>query len=379
MQWYIALSIVLCVLYVVLIISYLFGFLKEPVLPSNNTFNQPFFSIIIPARNEENNIADCLQSILRNNYSQYEIILIDDHSTDKTYEIANSILAAPHKIIRLQKLLAPDEKINAFKKKALALAIAASKGEYIITTDADCFVTPTWLKNFAQGLSQKDCQMIAGPVSFMPYDKKNLLYYFQSLDFMTMQGITIATNRLKLGIMGNGANLLFSRIAYDTVKGYASVDHLASGDDMMLMHKIDKQFPDALSYLKEKSSIVETPVQPTWRAFLNQRIRWASKADAYPQKKLTWVLVLVYFFNLNFLIMSIASLYWHDLWKMLLTLFIVKVLIELVFLVPVARFYNKMNELAYFVILQPLHIIYIISAGFLGKFGTYNWKGRTVR
>src|SRR5690606_32320876 len=127
------------------------------------------------------------------------------------------------------------------------------------------------------------------------------LYYFQSIDFMTMQGITIASNRLQLGNMSNGANFLFSKEAYLAVDGYKGIDQKASGDDMMLMQKIAQTFPDSIDYLFDKKAIVDTPVQPDWASFLNQRIRWASKADSYPQAKMSMVLLLVYLFNANFI------------------------------------------------------------------------------
>jgi hypothetical protein len=63
----------------------------------------------------------------------------------------------------------------------------------------------------------------------------------------------------------------------------------------------------------------------------------------------------------------------------LLGILLAKVVIELVFLLPVAVFYRKTRELLFFPLLQPLHILYIIMAGFLGKFGTYHWKGRQVK
>jgi len=375
----------LCILYVVLMLLYRYGFGKErqTTAVSEGYINEyPFFSIIIPARNEADNIAACLQSILNNNYpgDQYEIILIDDFSTDDTADIAKQLLLPPHRVLRLKDHLSAEERINAYKKKALEIAIQQSTGDFIITTDADCTLPSQWLNLFASAVAEQGVHFVAAPVSFTPYQQNDSwLYYFQSLDFMTMQGITVASNKLNLGNMCNGANMLFSRQAFEAVDGYRDIDHKASGDDMMLMQKIQRRFPDSIRYLFEQRAIVETPVQPDFASFINQRIRWASKADSYPQFKMTLILLVVYLFNCSLLCTAVISLIWPSYFWVLLLVLVVKVLAELFFLFPVARFYRKKSELIFFIFLQPLHILYIVIAGFLGKFGTYSWKGRTVQ
>lgn len=364
---------------------YRYGFSREQqtTAVSEGYINEyPFFSIIIPARNEAGNIAACLQSILHNNYpgDRYEIILIDDFSTDQTAAIAADILHPPHRVLQLKDHLSAEERINAYKKKALEIAIQQSKGAYIITTDADCILPSQWLNLFASTVAEQGVHFVAAPVSFTPYQQnKSWLYYFQSLDFMTMQGITVASNKLNLGNMCNGANMLFSRQAFEAVDGYRDIDHKASGDDMMLMQKIQGRFPASIRYLFEQRAIVQTPVQPTLSAFINQRIRWASKADSYPQLKMTLILLIVYLFNCSLLCTAVISLIWPSYFSILLWALGIKVFSELFFLVPVARFYRKKKELIFFIFLQPLHILYIIIAGFLGKFGSYSWKGRTVQ
>ncbi|RQO30900.1 hypothetical protein DBR32_09315 [Taibaiella sp. KBW10] len=381
---YTIISFFLCAVYIVLMGLYRYGFTIEKRKPFTNAFSEhkPTFSIIIPARDEAGNIAACLQSILRNTYDadRFEIILIDDFSTDETVSIAQKILSAPHRILQLKDYLSPEETLNAYKKKALEIAIGMANGSYILTTDADCILPPNWLALYAQQLEDPAIHFIAAPVSFTPFDHhRSWLYYFQSLDFMTMQGITIASNRLGLGNMCNGANMLFSKVAFDAVEGYKGIDHKASGDDMMLMQKINMRFPGSIRFLFSQEAIVETPVQPTLKHFINQRIRWASKADSYPQFKMTLILLAVYLFNVNLLFLTIVSLCIPAYCAVLLLCLSIKIVAELYFLYPVSRFFHKANELLFFIFLQPLHILYIIIAGFLGKFGKYSWKGRIVK
>jgi len=369
--------------YVLLMVAYSYGYFKpKRNTPASKTPEKPIFSIIIPARNEAANMEQCLNSILNNNYpaDRFEIILVDDFSEDDTYAIAARLSGNNLQVVRLSDHINKEERLNAFKKKALEIGISKAKGTFIITTDADCIVPLNWLQSYADKLNTScNIQCLAAPVNFIPCNKrKNWLYYFQSIDFMTMQGITIASNRLGLGNMSNGANFLFAKKAFETVGGYKGIDQKASGDDMMLMQKIQQQYPDGIDFLFDKNAIVATPVQPDWSSFLNQRIRWASKADSYPQVKLTLVLLLVYLFNLNFLLLGISACFSTIALKSLLYIFLSKLIAELAFIIPLSFFFNKRNELFYLIILQPLHILYIISAGFLGKFGTYNWKGRAA-
>jgi cellulose synthase/poly-beta-1,6-N-acetylglucosamine synthase-like glycosyltransferase len=379
----IIISIILFLVYAFLMLQYGRGWHKQGTIKQEAGYiPQTSISIIIPARNEEEHIEACIRSILDNKYPPQlsEIIIINDYSTDRTAAIASGLLeGGAGRVLNLKDYLSPDERLNSYKKKALEIAISEAKGDLIITTDADCIAPPNWL-NHLTAAAVPGVKFIAAPVSFTPASgRKDLLYYFQSLDFLSMQGITAASAAMKLGNMCNGANLAFSAEAFYTVGGYKGIDHLASGDDMLLMHKIQQQYPSGICYLKTPEAIVETPAQPTWRTFLDQRIRWSSKADKYDDKKLTWILALVYFFNLIFIVLTIAGFFNPLYWLWMAGIIIAKTGTELVFLVPVARFYGKVNELAYFPILQPLHILYIILAGFLGMFGSYQWKGRTVK
>lgn len=380
----IIISFILFLLYALLMLLYSRGWhLQKSADKQTGITDDTTLTVIIPARNEEDNIGACITSILQNNIPahQLEIILIDDFSADATAEIAGRLLAnGKGQVLQLKDYLSKDERLNSYKKKALEIAIGAAKGAWIVTTDADCTVPENWLSGILTQKAQSGAHFIAAPVSFIPAGrKKDLLYYFQSIDFMTMQGITAAAARLNLGNMCNGANLAFDKKAFDEVGGYKGIDHIASGDDMLLMHKIQQKYPDGISYLKSPDAIVHTPAQPSWRDFLNQRIRWSSKADKYDDKKLTWILAVIYFFNVSFIVLTVSGFFDSFYWLWLLGMLFAKVIVELVFLIPVARFYGKMNELFYFPLLQPLHILYIISAGFLGKFGSYQWKGRKVK
>jgi cellulose synthase/poly-beta-1,6-N-acetylglucosamine synthase-like glycosyltransferase len=365
--------------YVLLILLYKYGWHSQPYsYPAKGLKPSTKVSVIIPARNEAKNIGNCIRSIMSNNYPTelLEIIVMDDHSTDGTDQIVEEFGKDNIRCLRLQDFLEDGEQLNSYKKKAIETAIGNSSGSLMVTTDADCIVPERWLYNLVALFEDKKPVMMVAPVSFI--SGNTLLETFQSLDFMTMQGITAAAHRLRLGNMSNGANLAFSKKAFYEVGGYKEIDHLASGDDFLLMGKFQKNYPEGVVYLKTKEAIVQTLPQPDWKGFFQQRIRWASKSGKYDDHKLTSVLALVYLFNFSFLLMFLFGFWRPEVWKLALGILMLKLVIELFFLYPVAGFFNKKKELLWFPFLQPLHIIYIISSGFMGFLGGYQWKGRKV-
>ena len=327
---------------------------------------------MIAARNEQENIEQLLRSIERQSYHKdlYEVIVIDDHSTDNTVAIVKSFPFV--KLVYHQF-----DHINSYKKKAIESGIAVATGDLVLTTDADCIVPEHWLKTIAAFKEQTNAILIAAPVVIQ--FNWNLVQTFQSLDFLVLQGITAASVQKRIHNMCNGANLAYERKIFYEVNGFTNIDHIASGDDMLLMQKIDRRFPGKLSYLLSKEAIVITGPAKTWKEFFNQRIRWASKATNYNDIRIFSVLFLVYFFNVSLFALLIAGFWNYNLWWGLLVILVAKTLIELIFIYPVARFYNQERLLKFFPLFQPMHIIYTIIAGWLGTFGTYEWKGRKVK
>jgi cellulose synthase/poly-beta-1,6-N-acetylglucosamine synthase-like glycosyltransferase len=178
--------------------------------------------------------------------------------------------------------------------------------------------------------------------------------------------------------MSNGANLAFRKNAFLEVGGYTGTEHLATGDDYLLMNKIKKASPGGIAYLKTTNAVVTTAPQRTWKNFVQQRIRWASKSGKYSDNRLTGILSLVYIFNLVMLVIGIWGFFNPYLWHLALAMIIVKIAAESFFILPVARFFHKEGVLKYFPFLQPLHVIYIVATGFMGFIGKYEWKGRRV-
>ena len=364
-------TILLYALYSALLLRYWQSWKQlSAFVPTHNATTR--ISVIVPARNEENNIAVLLKALQQQTYpaSLTEIIVVDDHSTDGTAAIVQTMPGV--KMIQLQ-----EDGINSYKKKALEKGIAAAGGELIVTTDADCIPGKEWLSRMAAFKEEKNAVFIAAPVVFS--HDHSILQLFQALDFMILQGITAVGVNSHTLTMCNGANMAYTKTAFTGVKGFTGIDKLASGDDMLLMHKISTAFPGKTHYLYTTEAIMTTSPMQSWKSFFNQRIRWASKARSYSDKRIFYVLVLVYLFNLSFIALFIAGFFNNHYWLALAVAWVAKTLAELPFVTGVARFFGKKDLLKYFFFFQPMHILYTVVSGLLGQFGTYEWKGRIVK
>ncbi len=366
--------------YATIILLYRKWFLKlSPFLIPASFKPQTRFSIIIPARNEEAKITACLESIFGQKYPTdlFEVIVIDDHSTDTSSAIVQHLqLKKPNlKLIRLADEL-DGKALNSYKKKAIERAINIATGDWIITTDADCMMTENWIDSFAAIIQQQDPVFVAAPVAFS--NDGSIVSTFQCIDFASLQGITAASVSAGFHNMCNGANLAYRKDVFYEVGGFKGIDSIASGDDMLLMNKIKKRFPSKIAFLFSREAIITTAPMPDWKSFLNQRIRWASKADQFKDKSIFWVLFLVYFFNVSLFIMPFLSFFCPWLFLYWLSFLMLKSLVELLFIIPVAAFFGQ-TFIWQLPLLQPMHIAYTVIAGWLGKFGTYHWKGRKVK
>lgn len=372
------LATILFVFYAGLIVYYWLAWKSIPEFVPAGGYQQAKISVIIPARNEQENIISCLGSISGQKYPEdfFEVIVVDDCSIDNTWQLVRSFPHTPNILpIRLEPI--DDSKFSAHKKRAIQSGIKLAHNPVIVTTDADCKHPTGWLETLAEFYYKRSCTSIVAPVDI---DNNNsLLESFQALDFLVLQGITGAAVGKNIHPMCNGANLLYVKDVFHQVGGFEGIDHVASGDDMLLMHKIWQRYPGGVHYLKSRTAIVSTQPMKTWREFFSQRIRWASKARFYNDWRIKAVLLLVYLFNLSFLVLFITAFWLPVLWMWLFILLIAKTIVEYPFVHSVAKFFNKQPLLRYFFFFQPIHICYTIVAGWLGQITRYQWKGRTVK
>lgn len=346
--------------------------LNEYIVSLDN--DNHFLSVIVPTRNEEKNISSLLSALSQQTYPDkfFEIIVVDDFSTDGTAEVVRNL--SIENLVLIQPGVLPE---LSSKKRSIEAGISVAKGEIIITTDADCVPTNHWLETINNCFVKKDASFIAAPVKFS--HDKSIFQIFQSLDFLTLQGITAASVSANFHTMCNGANLAYKKEAFQNVNGFEGIDKIASGDDMLLMYKIWKQNPTKVSYLKSRDAIVTTQPVPGWNEFFMQRRRWASKTLVYDDYRIVFVLAFVYLLNCLFVALIVASFFNSFCWWYVLGFWIIKTLIELPFVYSVAKFYNEQKLVKFLFLFQPLHIFYTVVVGITSQFGKYEWKGRKTK
>jgi cellulose synthase/poly-beta-1,6-N-acetylglucosamine synthase-like glycosyltransferase len=342
---------------------------------SDSSAEHTMVSVIIPARNEALQIGNCLEALCNQSYpaDRTEIIVVNDFSTDQT---AARVLEfnGRCRLLNLSDYLHGEH--NSYKKKAIETGIVHSSGELIICTDADCTMGPDWIRTIVSVYEREKFQFIAAPVKII--SNRSALSVFQVLDFISLQGITGAAVYKNIYPMCNGANLAYTRTAFDKVDGFSGIDHIASGDDMLLMKKIRKQFPGKTGYIKDHRVIVSTSPAENIRAFFHQRIRWASKISHYNDPTTFSTLALVYLVNVSFLLLFITCFFYGH-WRWLLVLLAIKTISEYFFVAEVAGFFQQQPLMKYFPLCQPFHILYTVIAGSFGSFGKYQWKNRKVK
>lgn len=332
-------------------------------------------SIIVAARDEEANINKTIDDLIAQQYPKIltEIIIIDDHSTDKTAEIVLSYADRNVKLIKLNE----DRALNSYKKKAIQTAIGTCSGDLIITTDADCRMGPNWLATIVGLYEEKNYKMISSPVAY--FQEKSFFERLQSLEFLYLIGLGASTIGNRKPSTCNGANLAYEKNTFYEVGGFQGIDDLASGDDELLLHKIAAKYPDQIGFLKNRDAIVYTHAKETLGAFIQQRKRWASKSTRYKNKAIIVLGVLIWVFNLSILSNFVTGLFIPGFLTLVFYQLLFKMVLESLFLWDVTGFAKRRSLLILIPVLNVLHVIYMVYIGIAGNSGKYNWKGRMVR
>jgi len=368
-------SLLLTGLYL-LVVAYLikgWAALKRPSISTGGFTTK--VTVLIAARNESARIRYTIDDIIAQDYPKHltEIIIVDDHSTDDTAAIISSYAYMGVKLLQLNE----DKPLNSYKKKAIAEAIALSTGELMVCTDADCRMGKSWISSIVGYYETHQPVMISSPVTY--FEETTLFERLQTLEFSYLIGIGAAFIGNGRASTCNGANFAYRKDIFYEVGGFNGIDDLASGDDELLLQKVAEIYPDKIGFFKNRDAVVFTHAKHTLQEFLQQRRRWASKSTRYKDKKVVALAVCIWLFNLSLLFNAGLGFYNIFYLKLFLVQFLLKYLIEVAFLLPIASFFKRVNLVGLLIILIPIHIIYFVYVGLIGNTKKYVWKGRTVR
>lgn len=330
----------------------------------------PFVSILLPMRNEQVNIQQCLKALREQDYpaDRYELIVIDDHSEDACAALVQAYLKDWEGL----KLLRKSEGQLPGKKAALQMGIDAARAELILTTDADCLMTDLWLQTMVSQYLRQDTKMLIGPVEIAPRD--TWFGAIQALEFMSLGGTTAGTAAWGQAVMCNGANLMFSKLAFEAVDGYRGNEDCPSGDDVFLLHKFKQAYPGQIRFAMDRACVVQTHPVPGLKDFFRQRVRWAAKAGRYRDLATLLSGALVAAMNLFPLILLALSLVVPMALSFLAVWWIVKTLVDMPLILQMCRFLKRTRLMLWYLPLQILYPFYVSLTLLLAWRGVFSWK-----
>lgn len=329
-------------------------FLKiKKILPyTASSESGEFISVVIPCHNEEKYLPRLLKCIedQDQNIDLFEVIIVDDNSTDSTYA-----LASVYKGIRNLRILKNN---GSGKKQAIMEGVSSSRGSFIITTDADCMPGNKWISTIAAFVQEHKSDIVICPV--MLESKPGFLNRFQELEFLSLQGVTAGAASSGRPVMCNGANLAFRRDTY-LLNAKSLHNEIPSGDDVFLLHGIKKHPGAKISWLESGEAIMETSLSETLKEYFNQRSRWISKVRSYEDRDtiilglVTFCAVVIQLFTL------IAGIFSTVFLAVFAIIFLIKSLPDFLILRNTTRRYGKAYLMKWFFLCQLMYPFYVAT------------------
>lgn len=369
--------LLITLLYLILICFFIYGFNKvqEQDLSTLKKAEKKF-SIFIPFRNEAENLHSLLKTLINIDYpkTHFEVIFVDDESIDNSVEIINKTLVNSNIDYCIIK---NKPHSNSPKKDAVTKAVSIAKYNWIITTDADCFLPEQWLTSFNQCIQEKNPKMIVAPVTFT--SNGSFLDEFQYLDFLSLQGATIGGFGIDKPFLCNGANFVYQKSVFNELNGFENNKYIASGDDVFLLENFVKTYPKDVLYLKTYDAIVATKPEINLTALIQQRVRWAAKSGNYNSWFGKLVALLVLLMNATILDAIILALINWISWNNLLLIFAIKFTVDFILLYRTSTFFKKGFCLKYYLFNALLYAVFTVYVAFYAMLFEYKWKGRIYK
>lgn len=344
----------------VILIQYCFHgfiFLKFALskVHKNSQKNIPV-SIIVCAKNEAQNLEKLIPKLLQQDYPKFELVLINDASTDNTLEVIEAFKAQNEHI-----KIVDVKNIEAFwgnKKYALTLGIKASTYDFLLFTDADCLpATNQWVKEMSSCFSnQKTIILGYGAYKRVKHSFLNLLIRFETT-LTAIQYFSFA--QLGMPYMAVGRNLAYRKDEFFNANGFISHIDVRSGDDDLFVNQVATSKNTAICITK--NSFTESIPKTSFKDWYRQKRRHVTTAKHY--KKLhKSILGLFYISQVLFWTLATILLTFQYQWK------IIAVLISIRFIFQFLNYglsAKKLNTLDTVFLLPLLEIFLIITQFFI--------------
>ncbi len=374
MDWACIISIPVFSAYAIRILSYLHGWIKTARLDVNlGAAADGKASIVVPVRNEARQIGSLLEDLRKQSYpeDQYEIIIVNDHSTDHTSEIANSYTSR-FANIRLIELEAGEYG----KKSAIKKGVSKARHKVIISTDGDCRAPSEWLSHIMAAFGAPGIRMVAGPVILDP--DSGWFRAMQSLEFLSLIGVSAGAAGLSSPIMCNAANLAYLKEDFCRYLKTGEPGS-ASGGDMFLMLWLKKMHPGCIRYITSPGAVIRTLPCNDLYTLMMQRFRWVSKSRFYRDFHLNSTALLVFLTSACLLLVAVLCFFSARWITLFVTLLMVKGMIDLLFMNKVLKHFGKRKLLLLVLPHELIYFMYVSVVGIAGQLIPYTWKGRNIQ
>jgi cellulose synthase/poly-beta-1,6-N-acetylglucosamine synthase-like glycosyltransferase len=346
--------------------SVLFVIGTKKKFPKIKEDDLPTATVIVAARNEEDNIERCLSSLDALQYPEekLEIIIVDDGSTDNTPILIENFIKEKSRFKKITISNSEESKL-AGKTKAVARGIENAKGEIILTTDADCEVKPTWVKTIAS-YYEKDVGVVNG---YTTQTAASNFQGMQAIDFIYLLLVAAGTINLGKPISCIGNNMSYRKKAYEEAGGYENLPFSVTEDFILLMG-IAKLKKYRIVYPLEKDTLVTSLPCNSFKKLARQKKRWAVGGLGVP---FTGFLIMFWGFFTNLCIL-LTPLLFSKVW---IYLIFFKIVTDYFVLFPVHQKLGIAKNLKYFLAHQVYYILYVIALPFI-VLPNRNviWKGR---
>jgi cellulose synthase/poly-beta-1,6-N-acetylglucosamine synthase-like glycosyltransferase len=328
-------------------------------------------SVIVAARNEEKAIGPCLERLVHQDYpaAHYEIVVANDRSTDRTGAIINQWKAWCDRIT--QVVIAENTSGLPHKKHALTQAVAASHGEILVFTDADCLVPPGWITGLVRHFTD-DIGLVAG-YSYYP-SAGGLRGALVALQAQVVELLNAGAIGLGGYFSCSGRSLAYRRRVFDEVGGYTAIGHSISGDDDLFLQLVARQTAWKISYASDRTAAVMSVPPSTYGRLVTQRRRHVSAARYYPFGFLA-ISAAAYVFFLLLIGTGLAAVLGIFPWAPLVTALAAKFTAELWALVRAGTLFGRWDGFWCAPILSIGIIFYHLVIGLWGLFTKAEWKG----
>lgn len=336
-----------------------------------NPKNDLPITLIIPFRNESDQLRDLITELSKFMESEVEILLVDDQSQDDSFDLVKSLTKELPNIRVIQST-------GSGKKDALAFGITNAKGELILTSDADCRFPENWIEEMTRPFRDETIQMVSGPVQVA--GKETSLTDFQRLDWASISLVNQVSNLSKKPLMCSGANLAFRKSVFENVGGYQGNLQYLSGDDEFLLKKVILEYgTESFNMLHGKEVLIFTKAEKSWNELIQQRARWASKWGLHGIGFHAIASLLPFFFQFIWVGSYLLLLFGPEGFLVFLGVGILKILAEKLALGKVLSSFEIHVGWRSFVYTSLIHPFYVIRVGFESFNSKIQWKGRNIK